>query len=360
MDFLKRVWHLKVLKKWLGSRQKLHWCVLCVYSQGNRIDVCMGAHRKAEKLYKTSRRFLFRERKIKEPLNRFFCTLSQWILTNSHQIHPHPPLSGNAAIRITCSHTIKTQQESWESWVCPNFLVCPFSLFSCGVKWRKSSIWASFLKQKVFILCLLFCVTVTKASLLIAGMIRRFQRYLNPARSMSKLMSLFTSQNQTGVACVRIRYLQFNPDDGFIMENYPSPYHPERQPPRDEVPRAPVPPQLKLQALKAELKDVELLQGTGLTVCEYHVLVRIAKGLRENWMFVYLRCSAQLQSWKMLWKETFPFLKYQEGIPKTIAGKCRRDLRDLYTEMLDDSYQMGEGHERRVKWWYKAQNCKYQ
>lgn len=59
---------------------------------------------------------------------------------------------------------------------------------------------------------------------------------------------------------MRIRYLQFNPDDRFIMEKHPSPYHPEIQPPWDEVPRAPVLPQLKLQALKAELEeDVQLL-----------------------------------------------------------------------------------------------------
>lgn len=128
-----------------------------------------------------------------------------------------------------------------------------------------------------------FCVKVTKAGWLIAGMIRRSQRYPNPAQSLSKLMSLFTSQNQTGVACVRIRYLQFNPDDHFIMENHPSPYHPERQPPRDEVSRAPVPPLLKLQALKAELKeDIQLLQETGLTVRERHEVVRIFKGLGEN------------------------------------------------------------------------------
>lgn len=139
-------------------------------------------------------------------------------------------------------------------------------------------------KKKVLILCCLpFCVKVTKAGWLIAGMIRRSQRYPNPAPSMSKLMSLFASQNQTGVACVRIRYLQFNPDDRFIMEKHPSPYHPERQPPRDEVSRAPVPPQLKLQALKAELKeDVQLLQETGLRACQRHVLVRIFKGLGEN------------------------------------------------------------------------------
>lgn len=57
----------------------------------------------------------------------------------------------------------------------------------------------------------------------------------------------------------------------------------QKEPPWDEVPRAPVPPQLKLQALKAELKeDVQLLQETGLTVCERHVLVRILKGLGEN------------------------------------------------------------------------------
>lgn len=53
---------------------------------------------------------------------------------------------------------------------------------------------------------------------------------------------------------MRIRYLQFNPDDGFIMENHPSPYHPERQPPRDEVSWAPVPPQLKLQGFKGRVK----------------------------------------------------------------------------------------------------------
>lgn len=130
---------------------------------------------------------------------------------------------------------------------------------------------------------LVLCVKITKAGWLIAGMIRKSRRYLNPAQSMPMLMSLFASQNQTGVACVRIRYLQFNPDDRFIMENHPSPYHPERQPPRDEVSRAPVPPQLKLQALKAELKeDAQLLQETGLTVCERHVLVRIFKGLGEN------------------------------------------------------------------------------
>ena len=82
---------------------------------------------------------------------------------------------------------------------------------------------------------------------------------------------------------MRIRYLQFNPDDCFIREKLPSPYHPERHPPRGEVSRAPVPPQLKLQALKAELKeDAQLLQETGLTVCERHVFVRIFKGLGEN------------------------------------------------------------------------------
>lgn len=49
---------------------------------------------------------------------------------------------------------------------------------------------------------------------------------------------------------------------------------------RMTVPRAPVPPQLKLQALEAELKeDVQLLQERGLTACERHVLVEVFKGL---------------------------------------------------------------------------------
>lgn len=52
---------------------------------------------------------------------------------------------------------------------------------------------------------------------------------------------------------------------------------------RTMVPRAPVPPQLKLQALEAELKeDVQLLQERGLTACEHHVLVKVFKGLGEN------------------------------------------------------------------------------
>lgn len=47
--------------------------------------------------------------------------------------------------------------------------------------------------------------------------------------------------------------------------------------------RAPVPPQLKLWALEAGLKeDVELLQERGLTACERHVLVKVFKGLGEN------------------------------------------------------------------------------
>lgn len=64
------------------------------------------------------------------------------------------------------------------------------------------------------------------------------------------------------------------------MENHPSAYHPEGQPPQDDgVPRAPVPPQLKLQALEAELKeDVPLLQERG----ERPVLVEVFKGLEEN------------------------------------------------------------------------------
>lgn len=52
---------------------------------------------------------------------------------------------------------------------------------------------------------------------------------------------------------------------------------------RMTVPRAPVPPQLELQALEAELKeDVQLLQERGLTACEHHVLVKVFKGLGEN------------------------------------------------------------------------------
>lgn len=67
------------------------------------------------------------------------------------------------------------------------------------------------------------------------------------------------------------------------MENHPSPCHPEGQPPQDHGPRAPVPPQLKLQALEAELKeDVQLLQERGLTACEHHELAKVFKGLGEN------------------------------------------------------------------------------
>lgn len=65
---------------------------------------------------------------------------------------------------------------------------------------------------------LALCVKVTKAHWLIIGTIRRSEGCLNPVLSMSKSMSLFISQNQTRVVCVRIRYLQFNPDDCFIME----------------------------------------------------------------------------------------------------------------------------------------------
>lgn len=61
-------------------------------------------------------------------------------------------------------------------------------------------------------------------------------------------------------------------------------------------------------------------------------------------MFVCLCCSAQLQSWKTILKKIFPLFKYRKGTPKTIAGKCRHDLTDLYTKMLDNSYQMGEEH----------------
>lgn len=59
-------------------------------------------------------------------------------------------------------------------------------------------------------------------------------------------------------------------------------------------------------------------------------------------MFVCLCCSAQLQSWKTVLKMTFPLFKYWKGTPKTIAGKCRHDLTDVCTNMLDDSYQMDE------------------
>jgi len=59
-------------------------------------------------------------------------------------------------------------------------------------------------------------------------------------------------------------------------------------------------------------------------------------------MFVCLCCSTWLQSWKTILKKIFLLFKYRKGSPKTIAGKCRHDLTDLYTKMLDDSYQMGE------------------
>jgi len=61
-------------------------------------------------------------------------------------------------------------------------------------------------------------------------------------------------------------------------------------------------------------------------------------------MFVCLYCSAQLQSWKTILKMIFPLFKYRKGTPKTIAGKCRHDLTDVYANMLDDSYQMDEEH----------------
>lgn len=68
----------------------------------------------------------------------------------------------------------------------------------------------------------------------------------------------------------------------FLQKENPSLYHPERQPSWDEASRAPVPPQLKLQTLKAETEeDVQLIES-GLQVCEYHVLVREFKGLGEN------------------------------------------------------------------------------
>lgn len=38
----------------------------------------------------------------------------------------------------------------------------------------------------------------------------------------------------------------------------------------------------------------------------------------------------------------FPLFKYQKGTPKTIAEKCRHDLTDVYTNILDDSCQMDE------------------
>lgn len=82
---------------------------------------------------------------------------------------------------------------------------------------------------------------------------------------------------------MRIRYLQFNPDDRFLMENHPSACHPERQPPWDGASRASVPPQQRLQAVKAELEeDVQLVKGAGLQTCKRHVLVRVFKGLGEN------------------------------------------------------------------------------
>lgn len=69
----------------------------------------------------------------------------------------------------------------------------------------------------------------------------------------------------------------------FLQKKNPSSYHPERQPSWDEALQASVPPQLKLQTLKAETEeDVQLLTEAGLQVCEHHVLVRVFKGLGEN------------------------------------------------------------------------------
>lgn len=47
---------------------------------------------------------------------------------------------------------------------------------------------------------------------------------------------------------------------------------------------------------------------------------------------------------RQILKEIFPVFKYRKETPKTIAGKCRHDLTDLYTKMRDDSYAMDEKH----------------
>lgn len=41
-------------------------------------------------------------------------------------------------------------------------------------------------------------------------------------------------------------------------------------------------------------------------------------------------------------KKIFPVFKYRKETPETMSGKCRHDLADLYTKMLDDSCGMGE------------------
>lgn len=47
---------------------------------------------------------------------------------------------------------------------------------------------------------------------------------------------------------------------------------------------------------------------------------------------------------RQILKNIFPVSKYRKETPETTAEKCRHDLTDLYTKMLDDSYRMGEEH----------------